>query len=151
MGKPRMVAKFYPYGALMINRCSRILIVCHLYCFRKHIKLSDDTHGECCESCSFCHVNILVKKVTRFFFFVFYDWITIIGYSKHERSTINMLYSLNKICHITVHAAPTSPWRSPLYNGHFLLSPRCRLWRGSTVLYLLLLNYSITLNLTIFH
>ena len=63
-----MVAKFYPYGELMINRCSRILIVCHLQCFRKHIKSSDDTHGECCESCSFCHVNILFKNVTRFFF-----------------------------------------------------------------------------------
>ena len=63
-----MVAKFYPYGALMINRCSRILIVCHLHCFRKHIKSSDDTHGECCESCSFCHFNILFKNVTRFFF-----------------------------------------------------------------------------------
>ena len=150
MGKPRMVAKFYPYGALVINRCNRILIVCHLYCFRKHIKLSDDLMANVANLARFVTLTFCLKTLLDFFF-VFYDWITIIGYSKHERSTINMLYSLNKICHITVHPAPTSPWRSPLYNGHFLLSPRCRLWRGSTVLYLLLLNYSITLNLTIFH
>ena len=30
---------------------------------------------------------------------------------------------------------PTSPWRPPLYNGHFLLNPRWPLWRFSTVLF----------------
>ena len=46
------------------------------------------------------------------------------GYSKFELSTINMLYSLKKLGHIT-----------PLtgHNGHFFLSPRWPLWRGSTV------------------
>ena len=65
-----MVAKFYPYGALMINRGNRILIVFHLYCCSKH-KLSDDTHGECCEPCLFCHVNILVQNVIQFLFYLY--------------------------------------------------------------------------------
>ena len=29
--------------------------------------------------------------------YIFYDWIAIMGYGKHELSTINMLYSLKKI------------------------------------------------------
>lgn len=33
---------------------------------------------------------------------------------------------------------------NPSYWDRSILSPRCQLWRGSTVLYLLLLNYSIT-------
>ena len=48
---------------------------------------------------------------------IIYDWITIMEYNKNELSSaINMLYSL------------------PPHNGHFLLSPRWPLWRGSTVL-----------------
>ena len=48
---------------------------------------------------------------------ILYDWITIMEYNKNELSSaINMLYSL------------------PPHNGHFLLSPRWPLWRGSTVL-----------------
>ena len=51
---------------------------------------------------------------SHFVYFIFtyyfgYDWIiTIVGYSQHELSTINMLYSLRKNCHIT----PLPP------NGH---------------------------------
>ena len=35
--KSRMVVKFDPYGALVINRGNRILIAIHLYCCSKHI------------------------------------------------------------------------------------------------------------------
>ena len=52
-----------------------------------------------------------------------YDWIIInMGDSKHERRKIDMLYSLKKLSFYT-----------PLHNGHFLLSPRWPLWKGSTV------------------
>ena len=53
--------------------------------------------------CLFCHVNILIQNIKVFKFFVYlflyiiYDWITIMGYSQHEFSMINMLYSLKKI------------------------------------------------------
>ena len=54
-----------------------------------------------------------------------YDWITIMEYNKNELSgTINMLYYLKKFGHFTP---------LPLHNGHFLVSPRRPLWRGSTV------------------
>ena len=50
---------------------------------------------------------------------------------QHELGTINMFYSPpNKF--VTLH--PYLPQRPPLNNGHFLLSPRWPLWRGSTVL-----------------
>ena len=39
MKKSRMVIQFDPYGALVINRGNRILIVIHLYCCREY-KLS---------------------------------------------------------------------------------------------------------------
>ena len=56
---------------------------------------------------AFGHVNILIKKYVSFFVcilalhIIFYDWITIMGYSRHELSKINTLYSLKKVCHIT--------------------------------------------------
>ena len=69
----------------------------------------------------FGHVNVLIKKKYVSFFCVyfsatyhFHDWITLMGYSRHELSKINTLYSLKKICHIT---------HPPLHNGHFILSP----------------------------
>ena len=46
------------------------------------------------------------------------------GYRKYELSTINMLYSLKKVGHITP---------LPGDNRHFFLSPRWPFWRGSTV------------------
>ena len=51
-----------------------------------------------------------------------YDWIiTIMGYRKHELSTINMLYSLRKNCNITPVQSPKwsrprndpQPWNDP--------------------------------------
>ena len=53
------------------------------------------------------------------------DWINIIGYRKHEHSTINMLYSITRICHITSLTPHKQP---PLHNWHFLLSPRQAIW-----------------------
>ena len=68
-----------------------ILIVFHLYCCSKH-KLT----------------TILVRSVTLTFWFVYfislyiiYDWFNTMGYSKQERSTINTLHSLKRICHMT--------------------------------------------------
>ena len=63
-----------------------------------------DTYSECCEPCSICHVKIWFKFFVYFIsiIIVFYDWITVMGYSKHELGTINALYSPRKICHITL-------------------------------------------------
>ena len=50
-----------------------------------------------------CFVTLTFRFKTLFKFFVYlflyiiYDWITIMGYSQHELSMINMLYSLKKI------------------------------------------------------
>ena len=70
---------------------------------------------------AFGHVNVLIKKKYVSFFLcilalhiMFYDWITIMGYSRHELNKINTLYSLKKIYYITP---------PPLHNGHFILSP----------------------------
>ena len=41
-----------------------------------------------CESCSFCHVNIVIFGVFYLYIFNKYDWITIMGYSKQKFSTI---------------------------------------------------------------
>ena len=59
--------------------------------------------------------------------FYLYDWVTIMGYSKHKISSINMLFFLKKIRHITL---------LPPHNGHLLPFPRWPLWRSSTVPYL---------------
>ena len=73
-----------------------------------------------------------VRKVVTVYLplYVIYDRITIMEYSKHELSIINMLYSLKKLSNYR----PTSPQRPRLHNGHFLLSPMWPLFRGSTVL-----------------
>ena len=47
------------------------------------------------------HANILIQNIVQVLLCIFtlhilYDWITIMGYSKHELSTVNMLYSLRK-------------------------------------------------------
>ena len=102
MKKSRMVIKFDPYGALVINRGNRILIVIHLYC---------------CSEYKINCLRYLSRMLCILSLCIIYDWITIMEYNKNELSSaINMLYSL------------------PPHNGHFLLSPRWPLWRGSTVL-----------------
>ena len=59
------------YGALVINRVSRILIVLHY-----------DTYSECCERCPFfSRPGILIRKYYScfcvFYLCIIYDWITI--------------------------------------------------------------------------
>ena len=57
------------------------------------------------------HINILIQNTIQVLSCIFisiyflYDWIVIIGYSKHELSTVNMLYSLKKLSCYT----PSSP------------------------------------------
>ena len=115
MKKARIFIKIDPYGR--ITACNRILIVFHLYCRSKH-KFSTILIANTEKPCSFC-----------LFFgdFYLYNWVTIMGYSKHKIITINMLFFLKKIRHIT-HLPP--------HNGHLLPSPRWPLWRSSTVPYL---------------
>ena len=76
--------------------------------------------------CLVCQINILFQNIIKFFghFFSMYiicNWINIMGYSKHEHSTINMLYSLTRLCQITSLPPHKQP---PLHNYHFLLFPR---------------------------
>ena len=66
-----------------------------------------------------------VSKHYSSFWVITCDWINIIGYRKHEHSTINMLYSITRICHITSLTPHKQP---PLHNWHFLLSPRQAIW-----------------------
>ena len=97
----RTVMTFDSVGALMINRGNRILIEFYLYCAVS--KNCSDTSGEECEPCSFCHVIILIQNIIQVFFVYFistyllYDWITIMRYNKHDLSSINKLYSPQKM------------------------------------------------------
>ena len=115
-----MVMKFDPYGTLMINHGNRILILLHFYCNSKHelstilianvanlsriVTLTDfdSTHNS-------CH---FVYFICTYYFG--YWIITIMGYSKHELSTINMLHSLKKIVipHLYLPLTATSPQRT---------------------------------------
>ena len=70
----------------------------------------------CLRVCSICQINsnFVSKNIIKFFghFFSMYiicNWINIMGYSKHEHSTINMLYSLTRICHKLLQYIPTTP------------------------------------------
>ena len=96
MKKSRMVIKFDPYCALMINRSSHTRIVFHFHCCSKY-KLSTI----CTDLACFVTLTFRFKTLFKFFVYLFlyiiYDWITIMGYSQHEFSMINMLYSLKKI------------------------------------------------------
>ena len=96
MKKSRMVIKFDPYCALMINRTNHTRIVFHFHCCSKY-KLSTI----CMDLACFVTLTFRFKTLFKFFVYLFlyiiYDWITIMGYSQHELSMINMLYSLKKI------------------------------------------------------
>ena len=86
----RMFKKFDLYGTSMFNHGNYILIVClivlYLYSCSKH-KLSTIQPDE---PCLFCHVNILFHFQSFFCVFyldiIIYEWITIIGYRKHEQT-----------------------------------------------------------------
>ena len=88
---------FVPPGRTVFFFLFSFFFFFHLYCWY-------DTYSECCEPCSFCPVKMWSKFFVYFISFIIisYDWITVRGYSKHELSTINTLYSPRKICHITV-------------------------------------------------
>ena len=83
------------------------------------------------------HANILIQNIVQILLRIFtlhilYDWITIMGYSKHELSTVNMLYSLRKFVMLPP-PPPPPPFLPitatlPMHNGHFLLSPEVRLY-----------------------
>ena len=68
---------------------------------------SEETNGAHAHYREPVPLTAIVYFISTYYFG--YDWIiTIVGYSQHELSTINMLYSLRKDCHIT----PLPP------NGH---------------------------------
>ena len=122
---------FDAYG--MINRGSCILTVLHLYSDCSKHKLSTILTANAANlarfvtSRHFDSKKLLVFLCILSLWWFLYDWITIMEFSKHEISTINMLYSLKKICHITPLPRP------PFHNGYFLLFPRGLLWKCSTV------------------
>ena len=68
-----MGIKFAPYGALMINRVNRSLIVFHLYCYSKQ------------------NLSMLLMADVTNLAHIIYEWLTIMGYGENELSTINML------------------------------------------------------------
>ena len=89
MKKSRMVIKFDPYCALMINCRNHARIVFHFHCCSKH-KLSTI----CTDLACFVTLTFRFKTLFKFFVYLFlyiiYDWITIMGYSQHEFSMINI-------------------------------------------------------------
>ena len=103
-----------------------MLILFHLYCCSKR-KLSTlyITYSECCEPFSFCDINILFQNVIQAFW-IFYLYLlfmiglinTIMGDSKHEFSSINLMYFLKK-CHI----APLPPHKGDLSTMATLFCP----------------------------
>ena len=91
-----MVIKFDPYCALMINRSNHTRIVFHFHCCSKYKLSTIRTDLACFVTLTF-RFKTLFKFFVYLFLYIIYDWITIMGYSQHEFSMINMLYSLKKI------------------------------------------------------
>ena len=97
-------------GALMINPDNRILILFHLYRSSKHKFIATVANVENAESC--WHFDWVFLCIL--FLYIVYGWITILGYSKYELGTINLLYSNPKICYITpLSPPPGTPATSP--------------------------------------
>ena len=63
-------------------------------------------------------------RVLYLYIIIIYDWITIMRYSKHEVSTINMLYSLKNVSYFNTTLHPHNGHLSTTVNGHFFLSSR---------------------------
>ena len=91
-----MVIKCDPYCALMINRSNHTRIVFHFHCCSKYKLSTIYTDLACFVTLTF-RFKTLFKFFVYLFLYIIYDWITIMGYSQHEFSMINMLYSLKKI------------------------------------------------------
>ena len=70
---------------------------------------SEETNGAHAHYREPVPLTAIVYFISTYYFG--YDWIiTIVGYSQHELSTVNMLYSLRKNCHITpLPLTATSP------------------------------------------
>ena len=131
-----MVVIFDPYGALMFNG-NRVLIVFYLIFCCSKLKLFTILIANIARLARFAIITFWFKTLLKFSLYILslyiiYDLITITGCRKHELGTINMLYSLKKVCHITPLPPHNGP--RPLHNDYFLLSPRWPLWRGLTVL-----------------
>ena len=93
----------------MINPDNRTLILFHLYRSSKHKFIATVANVENAESC--WHFDWVFLCIL--FLYIVYGWITILGYSKYELGTINLLYSNPKICYIT--PLPPPP---PRHTGH---------------------------------
>ena len=103
--------KFDLRGTLRINRGNRTFWFCLIYTAAVGIK--------CLRYRSWMLQNLLILSCQHFdskhnwsllcilshTIYIIYDWITIMGYSKHELSTINMLHSLKHLSYNT----PTPP------------------------------------------
>ena len=90
-----MFTKFDVYCALMINHDNHTRIVFGFCRCSKHKLFTI-----CADLARFVTLTFCFKTSFKFFVYLFlyiiYDWITIMGYSQHEFSMINM-YSLKKI------------------------------------------------------
>ena len=109
--------KFDLRGMLRINRGNRTFWFCFIYTAAVGIK--------CLRYRSWMLQNLLILSCQHFdskhnwsllcilshTIYIIYDWITIMGYSKRELSTINVLHSLKHLSYNT----PTPP--SPLIMG----------------------------------
>ena len=112
-----MVMTFDAYG--MINRGSCILTVLHLYSDCSKHKLSTILTANAANLARFVAPRHFDSKKLLVFLCILslrwflYDWITIMEFSKHEISTINMLYSLKKsaILHPYLLITATFPQR----------------------------------------
>ena len=72
-------------------------------------------------------IYLVLSKFFVYFIsiYIIYDWITIMGYSKHELGTINMMYPLKKfvLCHPFLPITATSPQKAIFFRPQ---GGRCR-------------------------
>ena len=73
-------------------------------------------------------ICLLLSKLFCVFYlyiYIIYDWITIMGYSKHELGTINMMYPPKEIvlCHPFLPITATSPQKATFFRPQ---GGRCR-------------------------
>ena len=121
--QPMKKSRIDSYGAMKINRSNRILIVFHLYCCSKH-KLSTTLITN-------------VDNLARFVYFWHFDskhqvcLCILFALSLWDTVSTNLTQQINRtsLKKNLSYYTPASP-----QVGHFLLSLRWPLWRGSTVL-----------------
>ena len=79
-----------------------------------------------------CRFTTLFKFLVYFIYNNFYYWISIKGFSKHELSTINMLYSLKKLSSYTptsLSASYLCPRGGRCREVRLYIHFRCVFWR----------------------